>query len=250
MYINEFPAYLSFGKLNSDSIRPDGFGLTADYELLDKKVMEVSIAPKRYRIKSVFKTGYDWLSHSSISLEHCLSQQLLNAPIGCEPAMDYLIDKVIRLGNIYFEFPIRDKSQKSYLFYPSGNLLLVRIPITAENINCLPQEESDLKGYINLYNTTMQIKYKNKNEPVVQDIAMLELLLPLALAYERLEDIVQKGIILRDKKYRAIVCECMPNMGRIIHTFMGTKDDDYVFYTLNYRPLGSTDIDYGRKTKF
>ncbi len=250
MNINEFPAYLSFGKLNSESIRPDGFGLTADYEILDKKVMEVSIAPKRYQIKSVFKTGYDWLSHSSTSLQHCLSQQLLNAPIGCEPAMDYLINKITRLGNIYFEYPSRDKSQKSYVFYPSGSLLLVRIPITAQNINNLPQKESDLKGYINLYNTTMQIKYKDKDEPVVQDITMLELLLPLALAYERLEDIIQKGIILPDKKYRAIVCECMPNMGRIMHSFMGTKDDDYVYYNLNYRPLGGADLSYGLNTKF
>ena len=51
----QFPDYLAFGKLNKRTFRNTGEFVTADYELLGEKVMEVSIKPGRAEIREFFQ---------------------------------------------------------------------------------------------------------------------------------------------------------------------------------------------------
>lgn len=65
----QFPPYLALGKLNYNSIRENEDGLTADYEFLGEKVMEVLVKPAQTIITTYFQNENEGISRSPFELK-------------------------------------------------------------------------------------------------------------------------------------------------------------------------------------
>ncbi len=233
----QFPPYLALGKLNDNSIRKSEDGLTADYEFLGEKVLEVMVKPAQTIITTYFQNENEGISRSPFELKRAFFRHFLDIPLHKSKAFRFMIEKVSSLGNIYFS--LQEEQKESLVFYPSGSMMMVRIPLedagTMKAINLFADIFNKRIKFI-IYPSRLGIRRKGEIDFEYITISILEISIPVAFLYDLVGYLVNKyNIISEEKIFRAIICEKSNNYGDSIQFFIGDENDDWAEYFIEFK---------------
>jgi len=238
MNTQQFPPYLAFGKLNEKSIRSEDIYQVADYELLDEKVMEIKLSNEKAEIiESLHGESLGMTFHQD--LKKAFMHHFMCIPQSKNPVMDFLVQKVCSLGNVYFQFINEDPEKTKIIYYPAAFLFVIRVPITENNAEAINKAMDDKYLYEltnDLYESEISIHWKN-GEQQTKKIAILEMIRPVAFLYETIKWLTDRNLILKEKLFRAIVQDATEKGFAVANAFIGNGENAWNSYSIRYKPL-------------
>ena len=232
----EFPNYLAFGKLDTKSIRTEDEFQVADYYLLNEKVQEVKVSEKSAQFIESFQGN-----EGSFTCHHTLEKAILHQFMCWKPsssvALDYLVRQTSSLGNIHFEPISNDRKRRRFVFYPAGLFFVFRIPVTSSNLSALFENTLDpvISKYRRDFHITQVITVKLDDSLETENINLLELLVPMAQVYDVARHLVEKKIILPDKKYQMIIHEASEASTGMHQSFYTDGNDPWKAYAIKLK---------------
>lgn len=233
----QFPPYLALGKLNYNSIRENEDGLTADYEFLGEKVMEVLVKPAQTIITTYFQNENEGISRSPFELKRAFFRHFLDIPLHKSKAFRFMVEKVSSLGNVWFS--LKEEQEQSLVFYPGGSIMMVRIPLEDAGTMKVIDLFADLfnkriKSII--YPSRLGIRRKGEIDFEYKTIFIFEISIPVAFLHDLVDDLINKYNIISDEKiFRAIICEKSNNHGDSLQLFIGDENDDWAEYFIEFK---------------
>lgn len=251
----QFPSYIGFGKLNTDTIRESENTTTADYFFLDRAVHRVTHNEKQdsWTLQDIFEDEGNQTFCSNpdkLALLHFLAIDFKTSPI-----FDYVVRTVCHRGNIYFEYPPSSKDKDMVMnYHPAGRMLLFRLPFFMsqeghERMDILVKEdkrreEGEKKKLLKLndsYNTSILVTKRNGEKEVVP-VVMMEYLVPLAFVYDAADWICSRNLISREKIFRIIIQDSVKKTSRSMQSFQG--NNEYEGFTILFKGFGDKKIDF------
>jgi hypothetical protein len=200
--------------------------------------MKIKLAPDKIELIEIFQGKSLGMTFNS-DLKKGLLYHFTCTRISENPIFNFLVNEVCSLGNIYFEY-IDDGPQKiKTIYYPAAYLFIIRIPITDNNIDAATKALSDNFLYrlaTDVYDSKLIIDYKN-GKTIVNNIMVLELIVPMAFLYETVQWIVNQDLILKEKLYRAIIQDSLQKALSAGQIFTGTEKDEWSSYSISYKPM-------------
>jgi hypothetical protein len=250
--INSFPPYLGFGWLKPESRKETDTEIAIDYYFIDKAVHRV-----------IYKKKHDsWLIKDIVELPGKLSggKTLKDAAfmhfsvMNCskDPVFQYVLNKVISLGNISFEYlESRNSEVGTFGFNPAGRVVVFRLPVlmSSDNkrqIGFLTQntQYSNEKGrsvlkLIDQYESSIKLTGKNGKREVIP-VLIFEYYIILTSIYEAAEWICKNNLISIDRHLRMIIQDIKEKAGTYIQTYKGGPKDIYGSYSIIFKSIYDT----------
>ena len=231
--VNDFPAYLGYGKLNPDSYRLSDENAFVLYEYAGVPIMRVEQSKNGVCVDEFYADQSIGMSHGAnlqqAIFHHYLSLDQINSPLHRA-----WIHDLISQGNIYAEYI--SKTRDRVLFYPAVYLMSIRVPVLDED---LQQVEAFIdfpeikKLQPKLRPSKLITVYPDRTENLT--ITMLQITTPIAFTIEVAKVLSDKGIIKKEKRLRAIVNVANPQAGTSIRTFRGTEKDEWLSYSITIK---------------
>ena len=253
---NNFPCYIGFGRLNSETISENDLTISADYFFQNKPVHRITHnkQSKNWTIEDIIE-GKGMLSCST-ELKNAILMYFNNLDCNTNSIFQYIRDKVCSLGNIYFEnLPTMKDEGGVTSYYPAGRLVIIRLPIFFDAsghkkvdilTNQIPFRESEEIPLLKLceaYNTSILLTKKN-NENISIPILMLEYIVTIASIYEVTQWICNNDLIAKEKFYRMIIQDSKFKYQHSIQMFNGLPNDDYSAYKIIFKGLDNQKVKF------
>ena len=252
----EFPLYMGFGKLRASSFIKENELESAEYCFTDKAVHRLThdIINDRWSIEDIFdNTG-------SITTAKDLKEGVMRHFNFLTPKtsslFNYFRDQICKIGNIYFQdlSAMQDEGGVAS-YYPSGRLVILRLPIFFDEtgdananklFNEIPYIETEKRLLLKLcevYDSSIVLT-KATGEVTVIPVLMFEYVITLASVLDVLNWMVNKNIIVKDKKFRMIIQDSNKKNQHSILTTAGTSNDDYLIHTILFKGLDESKITF------
>lgn len=252
----DFPSYIGFGRLDSETISENDTTVSADYYFQGKPVHRITQdkLSKNWTIEDNID-GSGNLSSSTelrkVTLMHFNYLDCNNNNI-----FQYVRDKVCSLGSIYFEnLPTMKDKGGVASYYPAGRLLILRLPIFFDSsgrkkadilTNQIPYIEAEQIPLLKLceaYNTSILLT-KTNGENLAIPILMFEYIVTLASIYEVSQWICNNDLIGKEKFYRMIIQDSKFKYHHSVQMFNGLPNDDYSTYKIISKGLGDQKVNF------
>ena len=123
-----FPDYLGYGKLDPKTIHEEEGFRSAEYHLLGQNVMTVKCWENITEIQEYWE-GCPLSMTRHRDLQQAVSRHFLITGHSKNPIYSYLMDKIIRMGNIYAQYDEDSNQSWKAIYYPAVYLYMIRIPI-------------------------------------------------------------------------------------------------------------------------
>lgn len=230
-----FPDYLGYGKLDPKTIHEQEGCLSAEYHLLGQNVMTVKCKEDKTEIQEYWQgrpLGMTW--HRD--LEHAILHHFICTSMAANPIYEYLMDRIARIGWVYVQHDKETHNSWKAVYYPAVYLYIIRIPIPDNHVQKVIkalENEWFYKMETDTYGSKIQVNWKHGEQEVI-DIAILEIIVPIAYLYECVEWLIKQEIILPQKLYRAIVQNAFHKATSKGNIFLGTSQDDWEQYIIYY----------------
>lgn len=250
--INIFPPYLGFGWLKPDAKTETDTEIAMDYFFIDKAVHRV-IYTKRYDswlIKDLLKLPGRLSGGKTLKEAVFMHFNMMN----CfkDPVFQYVLSKVIKLGNINFEYlATRNSDGGTIGFYPAGRVVVFRLPVlkvSAEKmkIDFLTQntqyrnEEGRIVLTLNDHYESSIILTRKSGEREVIPVLMFEYYIILASIYEAAEWICNNNLISKQKHLRMTIQDVKEKEVMNLQTYQGASKDNFSTYTILFKGILDT----------
>lgn len=226
----EFPSYLGFGRMRAKSNIRQNETASTEYFFTDKALHRIThdIINDRWKIEDIFdnigsKTTAKDLKEGVMRHFNFLTPKTSSL-------FNYFKEQICKLGNIYFQDfdSMQDGGVTSY--YPSGRLVLLRLPIFYDVtgkaiadtlINKIPYLEAEKRPLLEtceVYNTTVLVT-DAAGVMMAIPILMFEYIVTLASLSVVVKWMVDNNLILPDLKYTFIIQEAKYKNEHSAHTF-------------------------------
>ncbi|MCG2587113.1 hypothetical protein [Rhodohalobacter sulfatireducens] len=250
--INSFPSHLGFGWLKPEARTETDTEIAIDYFFIDKAVHRV-----------LYKKKHDnWLIKDVLELPGRLSggRTLREAVfmhfkvMNCfkDPVFQYVLTKVIRLGNINFEYLESRNSEGGTIgFYPAGRVVVFRLPVLkastekrkidflTRNTQYSNDEGRNVLKLNDQYESSIILTRKS-GEREVFPVLMFEYNIILASIYEAAEWICRNNMISKEKHLRMIIQDVKEKAVMNFRTYQGGPKDIYSTYSILFKGIFDT----------
>lgn len=227
-----FPKSIGFGYLDPSSIVSDGDSRLGDYYCLEQRVHQV----KLYANGKAMITDYYKQESLTISggkdLNTCIQHHYLCWQPTTHAFMQYYMEQVCRLGNIYFEQI--NTSKRRIVYVPAGHLFMLYLPVNHDSTKAIANISSESKLFPLYYNTysSQVTTYLKNNEVRTEKIALMCMVVSMAEVYDFCKEMVDCNIILPQERFRLMIREVSSAYGEQLLTFRGREEDKWSHYSI------------------
>lgn len=228
--VNDFPVYLGYGKLNTDSYSLSDGNAFVEYEYAGLPIMRVEQSKNGVCLEEFYANQSIGVSQGAnlqqAIFHHYLSLDQINSPLHRA-----WINDLISKGNFYAEFISKTKDR--VLFYPAVYLIDFRVPVLDEDlqhVEALIASPEIKKLQPKLSSSKLIILFPDRTENLT--ITILKITTPIALSISVAKMLSEMGIIKKEKILRAIVSVANPQARTLIRTFSGTEKDEWLTYSI------------------
>ncbi|MCC5942989.1 MAG: hypothetical protein JJU37_15705 [Balneolaceae bacterium] len=247
-HTNIFPPYLGFGIFNSKSISENGDEIRADYHFNGQPIHRAVHLKKNDSWVIMDTINNSGRSSSGKDLEKATLMHFEHLDCNTDTTFQYVLNLVCGLGNIYFQYlKSNADAEGAASFYPSGKIVVFRVPITNETLEShitsfsadklsLLMEINDNKKPDSVYDSFIFMIKKN-GERKALSIRMIEYYVPLQLLHPTAEYLCSNQLIEPEKIFRMIIQDIPCKVDSASLTFQGTPEDDYQSYTIYFQGI-------------
>ena len=227
MNTQQFPSYIGFGKLRSETISENDNEINADYYFLDRPVHRISVIKNGNPYYHMTDLPIDeGISSSSAKLNTLAIFHFNGLDCSANPVFAHVRQQVCSLGNIYFENFISWKDNSPiYSCHPAGKIALLRLPCRQDEVrlNWLDNKfenewphfgdgEENLFYPVEFYPSRL-IVTDHHGSKTIRNITMSEFIVPVAYLYDACKWLSEEGIIEKEYAMRLLV----QDVGRRTH---------------------------------
>ena len=251
---NNIPPYLGLGILDPTSLVVLADETTANYTLFAEHTSTVKITENSFTIIEYYCGEFISICSAGANLHTCILLHYAEWDPLEDQRFIILREAVCALGNIYFESPIGPEEKKLVLsFSPSGRLLVLRLRAPKNDTVYTQKLINSFKdillfghfdGNCERYSSTQTLYFKD-DEPLEEDILVIEFVVPLAYIYEAAHLLVSKGLVLADTKYQCIIQDWACKTYECVRLFNGDERDDWSSIFIAFKKTKPNFADYG-----
>ena len=228
--VNDFPAYLGYGKLNPDSYRLSDRNAFVVYEYDGVPIMRVGQSKNGVYVDEFYADQSIGMSYGA-NLQQAIFHYYLSLDQINSPLHRVWINDLISQGNIYAEYISKTKDR--VLFYPAVYLIDFRVPVLdddLQHVEALIASPEIKKLQPRLSPSKLITVYPDRTENLT--VTILRITTPIAFTIGVAKVLCELGIIKKEKRLRAIVSVANTQARTMIRTFRGTGKDEWLTYSI------------------